>query len=286
MKTFKSINLILMTLSVTETPVFSGTLSSLEEAAKKGLVKLIIKSKGGYTGDVMEMKIQNMSNQNLNLELEAGRRLDSKNNKEQDILVTKPQEVFLAAKQLKKINIFGMCCQAHNGAPKENSDYSIGHLADSNLIKLAEFIDKNQYYTNYSAQQAVWTISDNNSLASISSGNPDQVTNLQKYVSKITGRAIPAYQISYQQDNESDVLGRSYKIEGIFNYTVPENGKVTVGIYNEHGDLVQLIFKDIYHEHGDCKIFYKFRTHDLPRGTYYAKMNMNGAVRKEMEIEF
>ena len=286
MKTFKSINLIVLALSITEIPVYAGNLFSIEDAAKKGLIKLSIRGKGGFTGDVIEMKIKNLTNKKLDLKVEAGRILDSKKNNEQDILVTQEQEFFVNANQLKTLNVFGMCCQAHNSSPQNNSVYSVGKLADSSLIKLACFIDKNKQYSNYNAQQAVWTISDTNSLASISGGEKDIVTALRNFVSKITGRAIPAYDITYLQESENNVIGRATKIEGIFDYSVPVNGKVTIGIYDINGHLVQLFFKDIPHQKGECKLFYTFRTRNLDRGTYYARMNMDGNLQKEMKIEF
>lgn len=285
MKSFKSINLLVFALSITEMPVFATSVFSIEDAAKKGLIKLSIRGKGGFTGDVIDMKIQNLTNQKLDLKVEAGRRLDSKNNNEQDILVTKPQEVFVGANQTRSVNIFGMCCQAHNSSPSTNSIYYVGKLADSNLIKLANFIDKNKYYTNYTAQEAVWTISDNNSLASIS-GDKDVKTNLQNYVSKITGRAIPPYNISYWGGSDGSAMGKANKIEGIFDYTVPADGSVTIGIYDTKGNLVQLLCKDLVHQKGECKLFYTFRTKNVPEGTYYARMTMNGMLQKEMKIEF
>ncbi|MCE9540350.1 MAG: hypothetical protein K8R85_14210, partial [Bacteroidetes bacterium] len=209
MKSFNSINLIVLALSITEVPVFANCAFSIEEAAKKGLIKLSLKAKGGYTGDVIEMKIKNLTNKKLDLKMEAGRILDSKKNNEQDLLVTKSEDFFVSANQLKTINVFGMCCQAHNGSPQSNSDYDIGKLADSNLIKLACYIDKNNYYSNYTAQQAVWTLSDNNSLASISGGEKEVVTGLRNFVSKLTGRVIPPYDITYNRESDSHVIGRA-----------------------------------------------------------------------------
>jgi hypothetical protein len=275
-----------MTINIFTNSLFANKYISIENAAKKGLIKLIIKSRGGYTGEVIEMKVQNNSDQKLDLNIEAGRRLDSKINNEQDILVTRSQEFFVNAKQTKTFTVFGMCCQAHNSSPRKNSDYYVGKLADSNLVKLANFIDKNKYYTNYTAQQAVWTVSDNNSLASISDGDKEVVTGLRNYVSKITGRVIPPYEITYRQESDNDVLGRATKIEGVFDYKVPVDGKVTIGIYDEQGRLVQLLFKNIDHRKGDCKLYYTFRTRELPQGTYYARMNMDGMLQKEMKIEF
>lgn len=286
MKSFKSVNLIVLALSIAEVPIFAINSFSIEDAAKKGLINLSIKGKGGYTGDVIEMNIKNLTSKKLDLNIEAGRILDSKKSCEQDILVTKSEDFFVNANQLKTINVFGMCCQAHNGSPGNKSDYGVGKMADSNLIKLACFIDKNKYYINNTAQQAVWAISDNNSLGSICGAEKEIVSNLRNYVSALTGRAIPSYDITYNQESANHVIGRATKIEGVFDYSVPMIGKVTIGIYDSNGNLVQLLFKDIAHEKGECKVYYTFRTRNLSPGTYYARMNMDGNLGKEMKIEF
>ncbi len=286
MKTTRIIILVVLATGLTLNSLVAINVISLEDALKKGFIKLHIKSKGGYTGEVIEMKIKNTGNSNLDFKLETGRRLDSKNNAEQDILITQPQQFSLCSNQIKTINVFGMCCQAHNSCPHENSEYTIGTMPDSNLIKLAIFIDKNKYYTNFTAQQAVWVVSDNNSLGSITDGNKFDVTNLRNYVSKITGKVIPPYEIAYQRQNDRDVMGRAKAIEGTFDYSLPENAHVTIAIYNENGVLVQSFFENIEHQKGDYKLYYKFRTINLPQGTYYARMNTTGEIAKEMKIEF
>jgi hypothetical protein len=286
MKSFKSIHLLVFAFSITEIPLFANSPISVEEAVKKGFIKLSIKAKGGYTGDVMKMEIQNLTNKTLDIKLEAGRILDSQNNNQQDILVTKPQEVFLSSKESKNINVFGMCCQAHNGAPTADADYKVGKLADSSLIKLANFIDKNKYYTNTTAQEAVWCVSDNNSLGSIVDGDINDVNILRKFVSHITGRPIPSYNITYKRQNDRDVLGSVTKIDGVFDYLLPANCHATLGIYNNQGQLIQTIFQNIAHQKGEYNIYYTFRTKDLPKGIYYARMNADGHLHKEMQIEF
>ncbi len=286
MKSFKSISFIVLTLSVAEVPVFSSNSISIEEASKKGLIKFSIKGKGGFTGDVIEMKIKNLTNHKLDLKIEDGRILDSKKNNEQDLLVTRSEEFFVNANQLKTLNVFGMCCQAHNASPEYNSDFTFGKLADSNLIKLAYFIDTSKQYSNSTAQQAVWTLSDNNSLASICGGEKDIVIKFRNFVSKLTGREIPSYDITYLQEGRNNVNGRATKIDGVFDYTVPVSGKVTIGIYDKDGHLVQLLFKDFGHDKGKCKLYYTFRTKDLIPGIYYARMHMEGVLQNEMKIEF
>lgn len=286
MKSFHPITFLLVAFSLSEIPVFANVVLSVEDAAKKGLVKLFIKSKGGYTGNVIEMKIQNLTNKKLDLRLEAGRRLDSKHQNEQDILVTKEQEIFVNANQLKSVNVFGMCCQAHNSSPGEKHEYEVGHLADSSLVKLAMFIDKNKYYAASSAQQSVWVVSDNNSIGCINDDDKEVKNNLRIFVSQLTGKPIPLYDVTYQSGNDGSAMGRAVRIEGIFDYSLPTTCHATMAIYNESGEIVQLIFKDLQSDKGEYKHYYTFRTKDLPQGTYYARVNADGMLQKQMKIEF
>jgi hypothetical protein len=261
-----------------------STNMSIEAAAKKGLVKLLIKSKGGYTGTVIEMTVRNNTAQALYLQLEAGRRLDSQTQAQQDILVTQAQEIVVSAKQSKLLDVKGMCCQAHNSAPRPGALYTVGTMADSNLIRLANYIDKNKYYHDYTAQQSVWVISDDNSLGSVTGDHKEMVKGLREYVSKITGKVIPPYEVRYGNGNDLDLLGHPTRIDGTFEYTLPVNGHATIAIYNEAGTLVQVLFEDLSHERGEYKLYYTFRTRELPDGTYYAKLKLGGMLQKEEKI--
>lgn len=286
MKSFSSISILLYASTITATPIDNNTSMTVEDAAKKGLIKLTIKSKGGYTGKVIDMRIKNNTTRMLDLQLEAGRKLDSKNQNEQDILVTQAQEIIVYALQEKMTGVSGMCCQAHNSCPTANAEYSIGTMADTSLIKLAKFIDKNKYYTDHTAQQAVWCVSDGESLAGIYGGDKKIVDTIRSYVSLITGRSVPPYNITYKEGNSNSTIGHPFKIEGQFEHTLIVTGHITLAIYNESGDLVQLIFKEIAHDKGPHIWSYTFRTKDLPSGTYYARMTNEGRLEKESKIEF
>lgn len=282
----KIANFFILATTITAESVFAFNELNIEDAVKKGWVKLIIKGKGGHTGDVIEMKILNNTNQPLSLNVNSGLRLDSKDESQQDILVTKDQDVYLSAKQQRSFNIFGMCCQAHNSSPVKNSVYTIAGSVDSNLVKLARYINQNDYCSSLTGQEAVWVISDNNSIASIVDGKKEDVNKLREYVSKITGRPIPLYNVYYKQQNSADIRGEVNKIEGTFSYSLNINNHVTIGIYDNAGKLIQVIFQQRPHESGDYKLYYTFKTKDLPAGTYYAKMSMDGTVMKEEKIEF
>jgi len=58
---------------------FAGKTMSVEEAIRKKLVSASISGKGGYTGEVIRIKLKNLLNRPVSIEVEAGRRLDSEN---------------------------------------------------------------------------------------------------------------------------------------------------------------------------------------------------------------
>lgn len=280
----KLINLFFLASTISADVVFAENTINVEDAARKGYIKLVIKSAGGYTGDVINMKIQNLTNEALALKVEAGRRLDSENQQEQDILVVKQERFVLGAKQEHTYKIYGMCCQAHNSSPSKNAVYKVGKMADSNLVKLARFVNDNKYYSDYTAQAAVWSVSDNNSIAGIE-GEKEISEKLQKYVSQITGRPIPVYKIHYKQQSGNDVMGRAVNIQGVFSYSLSTKNKVTISIYNSDGKIVQTLMLKQSHEQGDYKLTYNVNTTKFPAGIYYTRMIANGAVVKEEKIE-
>ena len=258
---------------------------SIGDAAKKGLVKLWVKGKGGCTGDVISIKIKNLKDEVVKLTVEAGRRLDSQDSVQQDILINKAEIFTLLPKQESSFDISGMCCQAHNSSPRKEEIFSIGKMADSNLIKLACFIDRNKWWDNYVAQSAIWIISDNERMENIG-GNDSVSKKLQVFVSKLTGKPIPIYKIDYETDTSVAFSGKAGKISGTFEYDIYDYGLVAFGIYDAQGHVVKMFFNGVPKNAGHHTCTYEFQTSYLPPGNYYARLRLDGQVKKEQKFTF
>lgn len=258
---------------------------TVEEAAKKGMIKFTIKGKGGYTGEVIQMKVKNLFAKRFKLKLPAGHRLDNKDSTQQDILVTKPEEIVLNAKEERTISVWGMCCQAHNGAPTEKSEFRPGKIADSLLIKIAEFIDANKLHKSYTAQNAVWVISDNNRMESISGSDKEEVKMVQEFVSKLTGRPIPKYTIDYEQEAGRAFSGKPKELKGSIAYYLNANALVTCGVYDQRGKIVELFFREKPQDPRQHVYEFTFHTSGIPKGTYYVKVFADGQLKAEEKVE-
>ncbi len=277
---------ILLSLVMMQQLMAIRTTYSVQDAAEKKLINLSIQSKGGYTGPVISMTIGSLVNDTLILKVEAGRRLDSQDNTQQDILVTKSESFMLAGCQQKTYTVFGMCCQRHNHAPSLNAAYKVGKMADPKLVKMASFIDKYHYSNDYGAQHAVWVVSDGELMASICSENEIVTDNLRDCAGNITGQAVPHYSIIYYNKTATNLLGDLLKIEGHLRYTLDVPGKITIGVYNNEERMVQLIQQDQPQQEGQYNYFYTFDAKNLPHGKYFIRLQVNGLFKKQEEIVF
>lgn len=181
-----------------------STSISLQEAIDQRLVKVKITSLGTYQGESTLMEIQNLSKKDLKIEIEPGRKLLADDDKYQNLLVVKQEEVIVnAGKQVMK-KIVGFCCESNDAGPNTKVKYTTKNLADNGLVMLARYIDANYSQLNtQSIQQAVWAVSNNHATAAITTNNEKEMS-LKNMVCAIKNEPIPWYIIKqkiYQTAN-------------------------------------------------------------------------------------
>ncbi|MGP8216096.1 MAG: hypothetical protein ACLQQ4_11065 [Bacteroidia bacterium] len=257
---------------------------SLEKASGSGAIKLKIKGNGfGYSGECIDMTITNSTSDSGYYLLEAGRRLHSEDSITQDILVVKEQKLEMAPRQTFHIKVFGFCCQLHNHAPQAKSKYRIGKMGDKGLVVLAEFLNKN-IYSICAMQQAVWCISDNNPVASISDPDMKSILPLREKVAEIKGVPLPWYTIKYENGTTELFSGKQSKVCGQIDYYIANNSEVEVDVFDEHGTMVQplttgLLDPDKY----SCP--FELDVKGWHKGKYYVRVLVDGRKSTEKEFE-
>ena len=115
---------------------------SIEKAINEGIVTAKFQGTGTYSGDAISLELKSLIPFDTIIKIEAGRRLTSDDTLLQDILIVKEMELFLAANEVKSLQLFGFCCQAHNGGPGRYSKFYVGFMEDSAFIYLARYLSK------------------------------------------------------------------------------------------------------------------------------------------------
>ncbi|MFL5751838.1 MAG: hypothetical protein ACJ76F_00405 [Bacteroidia bacterium] len=256
---------------------------SIEKAVKAGLIKLEIKGKGGHSGNCLHLKIASKHNDSLYIVLEAGRRLNSKNNSEQDILVTHEQIFALRAMEKKEADVYGFCCQASNHSPGKDSVFTVGRMADSSMIRLAEFCNKNKFPQD-AVQNAVWCLSDNHNVAGID----QSVEKLRKFVCEQKHVEIPWYQKDYEQLSTSAhaFSNRTNKISGNINYTLTADCSLSIQLHDRDDKLMQKFTNDKKTSKGSYDYWFELQVTNWPKGKYFIDIYAGSQLimKKEFEI--
>lgn len=281
----KQITCILIILLVfTSAARSQDSIITLGEANKKGWISIDIKGKGGYTGNVILMKIKNLFSGKRKIKIEAGRRLDSKEQSEQDILIVRSLVCDLNPGDEKELNIYGMCCQMHNAAPQPKSEFGLGEMASLNLVSLANFIDSKSYFESYAAQHAVWVLSDSCRIESIMCSDKNEQMNLQQFVAKILDIPVPWYTLEYAKDTTRLFSNRPVKMFGEIEFSLFTNAEVSMGLYDSKGFLRKQIFVGLAQNPGTYTKSFIINVASLPKGIYYTRIFADGNMVIERKI--
>ncbi len=157
---------------------------NIAEAIKNKLVKADItwhfkseeETSSLRRGSNLIVTLQNLSNQFLTVEIPSGFLFTASDSTKQNMLLTHEIYFKLLPKQSKVETTYGYCCEAKDGGPKEKEVYKIKYSSTEKLKKLARFVAENNL-NGYAVQRAIWCVSDNHNLNSISS---EDTTELRK----------------------------------------------------------------------------------------------------------
>jgi hypothetical protein len=174
--------------------------------------------------------------------VEAGRRLNSLEEKHQDILIIKEEVILLGKLEDKWFKVKGYCCQADNHSPTQNAKYDVNKLADSNLVQVARFLNSGSFDAHVE-QQAIWAISDKRPTANIAGKNDSLNTALRSLVSSLKGEPVPWYTIISRTFVYSSGAMQNFPqlLRGKLNYSNDKDAYVTLFIYDSKGLPVCLI---------------------------------------------
>lgn len=112
-----------------------------------------------HFGKCMSIVFQNISAKFFNLELKAGTELIPDDSTFQTMIVTKTVLFPIMEGDYYGARFYAMCGELHDAPPVMNVFYTIGNFADKNVVRLANYLDKN-FIQNMLGQHALWAYTD------------------------------------------------------------------------------------------------------------------------------
>ena len=247
---------------------------NLQEALFNKYVTAKASSLGGYQGICMSVSLKNNTKDSLVVIVEAGRRLNSMDDVNQDILVTRQEVIALRTGEQKQVNIKGYCCQASRHCPPRGAKYDLNTLADSNLVKLARFLNFKEFEKN-AEQEAVWAISDKRSSANITSENDSLTQSLRSLVAAIKGEELPWYRIFSKKYVYASgaIVNVNLRLQGLLSYSNERDSYATLFVKDEKGTLVCLVKSEWLKMASSATYKIDLPVLGLPKGKYTIELN-------------
>jgi hypothetical protein len=262
---------------------------SIEDAIKNKIVTARITGKGGHTGECIDFEIKSLIDDDTLIRIEPGRHLVAGDSVLQDILIIKEIQLLLAGKEKKVMNIFGFCCEATNRSPGKGSKYSVGYMADSSFIKLAMFLSTSDLPLDV-MQNAVWVLSNNHPINSISNENENdkpKMKELYKLIASTKGLEMkfPWYTLKYKMDTAVLFTNRPVKLFGEFEYSLVDPAHVDLIIRDSRNNPVTTLIVNRPQNPDNYNHRFTLDVSNWPKGKYYAILFIDNQLRIKREFE-
>lgn len=253
---------------------------SIQKAIEQGIIKASLKGTGGHSGDVVKLSALNLLNDSVYIIIEAGRKLDSEKEDEQDIMIMKPTLFALSKKEKKETVLNGYCCQATNHSPTSNSNFKVGKMGDSSFVRLSKVIAKKQY-SKSDIQNAVWCLSNNYPVSNVSKS----LTDLREFLAVEKGVPDPWYQTEMVVPDDGRITNNQVsKIYGNMTYFLRNDCALTIQLLDRNGHLIQTFSSNKLLQRGTYDYWFELSVTNFPKGKYFVRVM--GDTQEVMKKEF
>ncbi len=223
------------------TKIIGKTSVSIQKAFDKKYITAKAICKGGLE---LNYSVCNLLKDTLAISIPAGWRFNSNDPKNdyQDILMTREEILTLKPKENKVLDIKGYCCEVTKSGPIAGIAYTSGKMADSNLVKLARYLNQHPFDKN-TEQYSVWAISDRKETANITSTNDSIASILRTFVAGLKGEPLPWYTLLKRASisNSGTVNDHPIKFKANINYNVTQTCYTYCYIVDAKGNKVSTI---------------------------------------------
>jgi uncharacterized protein YozE (UPF0346 family) len=267
---------------------FSAVIASdpipLKDASNQKIVSINIHGikteigsyKNHHYGDCITVELKNLSYNNINLKLEAGRLLICDYDSIQNMMITKSLIFALKPKESATYNAYAMCVEKTDHSPDHNSTFKIGEMAKGYLLELAKLLEQNNYQDN-AGQNAVWALTNNNDTANIYTSDKDECSSLRKFVSQTKGFNKNITDNTIYLENDDNY------ISGNIAWEMANKGNASLIVYDEKGKFVTTIFTDKKYEAGEQSCNFKVVSCLIEKNKkYFVKLKIWDTTKEEL----
>ncbi|MCH2200100.1 MAG: hypothetical protein MK081_15095 [Flavobacteriales bacterium] len=256
----------------------------LLEAIDQGLVTAEFLSTGSSSQDCVDVTVNNVSKRDLVLTVNTGFQLATLEQGDQDILITKEEEIIADAGESTSERLYGFCAQALNAVPTSGSGFVPNGYAQNDMAKLAVYLNDHKLEPELE-QEAVWTMVEGLPIAGIYSDASQEDKDLRAFCADLRGEEAPTYNIDYGDVLDTQFSNEVVELNGEMNYRITENSTASLRLVAPDGSEMVSYFEDRPLSPANYTQRFTFSGHGLQKGEYKFVLLIDGEEFREMTIE-
>ncbi len=202
----------------------------------------------------------------------------------QDIVIVKEELIAIKANETKKVPLYGMCIESSNSGNNLETQFHLDGMAEEKLQKLTQEIEKRKDFTTL-GQYAVWALTDDNDLNTISGFDEAEALHLRTFVANLLGVPVPLldpydYATNYHNDG---LIKRA--AESKFKFTFSEDSAVSIAMFDENNLVVRELYNNPNVKTGYHELAFKFDVSLYQNKAYFVRMIVDGEIKINMKME-
>jgi hypothetical protein len=280
--------LLLLSAAVIHNAAAKSIELTLTEAIQQNLVAVTSVSSGqSYNESGLSLKIENKGKKTLNITIDPALIFVPEDTSYQNLVVAGDIKTTIAPEGTKSITLQTYCGKSYAHGPAKDLIYHFNRQADSLMIKTLAFTKRRGINAEIT-QKAVWVLTNQHSLNDIYDPSNDIASKeLVQFMSRLLGRAVPDYFNYYvlnKTPQEPVVPKKALRIYATFKWEMHEEDKLSLGVYDEKGNVTQKIFEEQPFKTGGYELNAKFESSNEPAGIYYIRLSSHKGLIKETKV--
>lgn len=228
--------------------------------------------------------ITNTTKNPLNISIANGQIFRAEDSTVQDIVIVKEELIALKTKETKKVPLYGMCIELSNSGNNLETQFYLDGKAEEKLLKLTQEIEKRKDF-NTLGQYAVWALTDDENITSISGFDESEALHLRTFVATLLGVPVPLqdpndYETNYHNDG---LIKRA--AESKFKFTFSEDSAVSIAMFDENNMVVRELYHNPNVKAGYHELAFKFDVSVYQNKAYYVRMIVDEEIKINMKME-
>ena len=274
------------------TPILSGAapmIVDLSHGLKTHLLSVVATTTGkSYKDKALRLTITNKSGSAMRVRMNAAVIFEADSAGMQPLVLAGEEMMLLAPFKEGILEVQTFCANSLAVAPYGGISYTYSHVGSDTLVKLLQYVKKHGMLDDL-GQSAVWVLTNDHPLNDVY--DPYRSVIAQKlidYLTTLTGKAAPDYYVKKQistTPGESVYSDKTLKIYAQFEHSLSSPAKLTLGIFNQDGTMIQTVFADRTFGKANHRHKVEFEAGGVKPGAYYIRLLKDDEVLQEKRVE-